>query len=847
MEDERSAAKLPLLNMSQPPTTRFGLQVKFAIFFICSAVLSAVAIIALSGYQQEQQFLAKERRNFEILRDDFYYLSNEAVTRLNVLAEQIASFSRGLEAGEELSELLQNTWDDLELLANLKSVQFYNATDARPQAAFGELPGFNAVSLAQDAITNRQPQQQVTCDGECSLLVATPILGADGRAAMVLEQSLMATFMALAQLNDVNVGLLTSQGRHSASTQKFLAPWRLRSSLLTREEQSLPLLQQATRQYTLDEVVANGVQIELDGSIFMLQAFPLTDLLSSGHYLVIIDDVSDSKAQIGANITTQVTSASAIVLVFAMVGLIASLRPIRKIRLLLQHYQYIANEDYEQVRKLLPVKPPRFYDELDLLSHETVAMANHLEVLNTALKKKADDLEFQAMHDKLTGLGNRNLFMYELEKQVANNKRSARNWALIFLDLDKFKQVNDTLGHDVGDQLLQLVAQRLKESLRKGDTVCRLGGDEFTVILSSLKRRADVKRVLDKIYAVMQQPAHLGGKELAIGCSAGAVICDDSLGGAQDFLKAADLAMYEAKREGRNRYQIFDEDMSHAAKQNFIVENEFHHALKQKHFLLHLQPQINLRNGRLFGFEALVRWQHPLQGKILPGNFIPILEESNRINELGRWVAAEAIKAIAPFTTVHTNLTVSINLSNKQLNDDRFLPHVIDHCLEQRVRPEQVIFELTESALIADLSYARNWMENVSRKGFKLAIDDFGTGYSSLSHMSSLPFDTVKLDRSFVQQLFQSKTDRDVLGAIVNMVHKMGRLVVAEGIEDPDQFVMLKNMRCDVAQGYLIQRPLSLAQLNELMLAYDDEQPWETVKDIINMEFIGKGDSHVSG
>jgi diguanylate cyclase len=818
----------------------FSLRLKLSLILSVIALAAAAGLIVLSVAQLEAQFKSSEKMKFDRLRGDFYYLIQRTATELTVFAEQIANLNDNAKDYETFKASVENSWEDFELIANVSSIQFYNVDSTNPAFTLGYKPSLDTLNLAQEAINTGAPVQRVHCKSECLLIVSTPILTKDGRASIVLEKSLLEILMALSQLNDVDVGMLSAYSSDTNRSKSYFQNWRLQSTIMTNETKLLPFLQSVSEAESLDDVTRHGVIATSDHLEYMIWAVPLTDLMNSSHYLLIITDVTDTRAMIKEHLYDSMAMALLAIFILSILSIVLSNIPIKKIRKLVEQYDLIAQQEFKQVIKNLPESDKRFPDEIDVLYDESRVLVHKLELLDADIKQKTSQLEHQAMHDQLTSLGNRNLFRYELQRTIDKTKRSQHYWALIFFDLDKFKLVNDTLGHDVGDELLKLVATRLTDCLRTLDVVCRLGGDEFTVIINELKRREDITIVMDKIFTVMGQPTVLGGKNITAGCSAGVIVGDETLTDPDEAIKAADVAMYESKRSGRNRYKIFDEEMSQEVKQNFMIESEFANAILRSQFVLYYQPQVDINNGKLIGLEALVRWDHPKHGMMLPLNFIPILDESNRILELGRWVAREAVDAVAQLSRVYKDIELSINISQKQINDDSFITLLSEECFDKQVNPNQLTLELTENILIEELDDANEWIKSVKRNGFNLAIDDFGTGYSSLNYLSKLPFDTVKLDQSFVAGLSQSKNERALVTSVIEMVKKMDSKVIAEGIEDAEQISMLTQLGCDFGQGYLIQRPSPFNDIYEQLVNYDKGTAWHSIQSIVNVEYLKK-------
>ena len=423
-----------------------------------------------------------------------------------------------------------------------------------------------------------------------------------------------------------------------------------------------------------------------------------------------------------------------------------------------------------------------------------------------------------AHHDILTGLPNRVLLEDRLQQVKALSHRTNSSFAVLFLDLDRFKIINDTLGHSVGDELLRLVAGRLKKSLRETDTVARIGGDEFIILLSSVNGRSDVSMLADKILKTLIVPFKLRDHELFITTSLGVCMCPEDGHDSDDIVKKADIAMYHAKSMGRNNVQFYDNDMDQDASRRFVISNSLRRGLEQNEFLVYYQPKVDVATGRIVAMEALVRWEHPELGLLSPVEFIQLAEENGLIMQLGEWVLREScIQNVRWQSEGIMDLRVAVNLSGYQLQHSALLATIRKVLKETGMSPDHLELEVTESVIMQNADFAVSILKALSELGIHISIDDFGTGYSSLAHLKRFSVNTLKIDKSFVREVDFSTTDAAIASAIIAMGNSLNLSVIAEGVETQSQYDFLKLNNCDQVQGFLFCRPLPPDELIELL------------------------------
>jgi diguanylate cyclase (GGDEF)-like protein/PAS domain S-box-containing protein len=453
-------------------------------------------------------------------------------------------------------------------------------------------------------------------------------------------------------------------------------------------------------------------------------------------------------------------------------------------------------------------------DGLDLLS-----TISRLAAIAIEQRRLNDQLNFQAHFDSLTGLPNRMLFEDRLDQALAASYRNKQKLAVLFVDLDRFKLINDTLGHHTGDLVLQEVARRLQSCVRQSDTIARLGGDEFTVLLTDLKDMYNAERVAQKLMDALEPPLILSGQKLHITSSIGISLYPNDGETAQDLLSNADRAMYRAKLQGKNNYQFFTPEMNIQTLERLELENQLRRVLERDELRLFCQPQVDLKSGRIVGFEILLRWAHPVLGLVAPGLFIPLAEESGLIVPIGAWVMEEACrKAKAWQDQGYQPVKMAVNVSALQFNRADFIQTVIKALEASGLEPRWLELELTESVLLNNTKESLQKLIELKKIGIQLSLDDFGTGYSSLSYLQQLPIDTLKLDQSFIgANPQQGPRVAAIITAITTMAHSLGMRIIAEGVETQEQLDFLREIGCDGMQGYIFSPPIPADQLEELL------------------------------
>ncbi|MEA5510578.1 EAL domain-containing protein [Crocosphaera sp. UHCC 0190] len=427
----------------------------------------------------------------------------------------------------------------------------------------------------------------------------------------------------------------------------------------------------------------------------------------------------------------------------------------------------------------------------------------------TQRKEAEKILKYQAFHDTLTGLPNRTFFNEHLALSLGNAQRNETLMAILLLDLDGFKNINDTLGHGVGDQMLQCFAKRLQSQIRRGDLVCRWGGDEFTILLSQIKNPDEAGQFAQRLLEIFKDPVTVGKHQIYLKSSIGITIYPQDAQEQETLLKSADLALYKTKNCGRNNYQFYHPDMETQITNNFQLENSLHKAIEKEEFCLYYQPQINIRTGTIEAMEALIRWQNPELGLVTPNKFIALAEKTGLIIPIGEWVLKTACKQAQKWHSMgFPPFKIAVNLSAQQFQQSNLI-EVVEQSLQLvGLEPKWLELEVTESTLMDNIHLACQTLEIFRDKGISISMDDFGTGYSSLGYLKQFPFQTLKIDRTFVKDINANFEDQAIISAIMTLSRGLNLRVVAEGVETKDQLNLLKILDCEAMQGFFFSRPL---------------------------------------
>ncbi|WP_159821552.1 bifunctional diguanylate cyclase/phosphodiesterase [Colwellia sp. 20A7] len=796
---------------------------KLLILIVSILLILAVGFSALSLSRLQDDYKQYHQNTLAQGQAQFALHSDILRSKMNVWLESFSEITKFSQQQDltVFAEQLANQFDGLQLNLNIENVWL---VDANKKSLFetSTIPEF-AQNNIDHVLKLQSPNHQVLCQQECYLLLSVPLLNNHGDTLVItMTASLVDMLYAInTSLNsDVAVVSVSLKSRERNNNIEVISSSNM--------DLTISLLN-ANQETNLDFVLEYGLQIDLFDRSYLVNLLPLANNSEKEFYLSLIDDVTDFEEQSAKYRQQLLMSLSAIFFVLALV-LYGMARLFSKRLLSLSGaLPLLANKRFDQFREVKFKRPILFSDELDLLSDSALELSYELEQLNLEVEQKTKELENIAMYDLLTGLPNRNMLNYQLRKSIANIGRYPGGVAVLFLDLDDFKKVNDSNGHTEGDKLLIQAAERVRLSVGKMDLACRFGGDEFVVVLGGLSSVNEAINIAEQLLAEFKQPIKLGSSIFYVSTSIGISYTESSKEKAENLIAHADIAMYEAKDNGGSQFHIYHQEMFQRVAHRVMLEGEVRQALAKQQFSLSLQPQLRATDNKIYGFEALLRWKHPERGMVSPEDFIPILENSQHMIELGYWIIHRCFElAVMIREQGLTDVRIAINLSAGQFID-KDLPGFLKNLLDEFSLSADIFeLELTEQTLVKDIDHTIVMMDRLKVMGFSFAIDDFGTGYSSLAYIKKMPIDVIKIDKSFVFGMLENHADYQIIMSTIAMVKNLGLTVIAEGVETAAQLRSLTENNCDLIQGYYFSKPVPEIDLIAFIQEYTHNGYWKT-------------------
>lgn len=656
-----------------------------------------------------------------------------------------------------------------------------------------------------------RPTAHTLCQDVCVHLIGVPILVKSDTVAVVIVSTSMQEFIAI--LSESFNAKATLVGEDQDNQTPTGSGLKIMLPLNHEARVFMQFMLDAIKRQPVSDLVLHGTQLEHQDTSYSLFLLPVEPSNSQGLYVLSVHDQSALTNQVLVYQRSVFIAAIFLFVAFSAFSYFLFSRFRARLLNLSQRLPLLPKRQFREFANQRLQDNKRhilgFADELDVLEEATEKLSLELASLDEENRKNLEKLEQMAMYDALTALPNRNMLNFQIEKQLLQAKRTNQLIALLFIDLDDFKKVNDAYGHEVGDKFLKLVAQRIAECLRESDVITRFGGDEFVTLLDDVESVQQAERVASKLVNSFIAPLKVDERVLHIALSIGVSVSRGDELSSVELLKHADIAMFEAKRVNGSCFRVFDNNMKAKVTRRVDLESAARTALLEDQFRFALQPIIELNSKKLVSFEALLRWHHPDKGMISPAEFIPVLEDTPFMLQLDHWVIVRACRILKDFSENGLDeVKLSINLSASQFTDSTLPDYLQEQLHRHGVKAENLQLELTETALVSDMAITVAIIEKIRGLGCKIAIDDFGTGYASLSYLKNIPADVVKLDQSFIAGMLDQKSDRNIVYATVSMVGSIDKIAVAEGIEIASQYELLCHFGCQQGQGYLISKPV---------------------------------------
>lgn len=787
---------------------------KKIILLLLALLLALSAAMSILWLQKTNQDFVLKQQEIKQQNQSQYLLLNQMFR--NRMEAWVEIFVRLHENQPEqisaLADTLQARFEYLQLNWQIEDMWLFDSAQTKVFSTDTNLPDYVLKNTRK--VYKLQRSEAITyCSETCIQVISVPILQRNKEmSVLTLSMGLLDTFAFLNRSTDATLALVQMPDKSQALSAKSL---HIRGPLARKQfELITPLIDSLPDLLTLDMLLLDGAQVNHDGADYFIALIPMSTVNSEKDFVLAAHNITPvmrahKDYQKSILVTAAVVFISAILLFYLLTN---SIR--RRLILLAARLPLLSQRQYANFKTQSQTNTHYFKDELDSLNDSANELAMQLEQLDKEVVAKTSELEKIAMFDQLTNLPNRNMLLFSLEKAISNLQREPGFIVILLFDLDDFKKVNDSYGHSVGDELLIEASIRFQSVVRDTDMACRLGGDEFAILLSQLEDIDGAIKVAEKLLDRFRAPINVGATRFYVSTSIGLAIASTHETEVAEVIRYADIAMYQAKAAGGNSYKIYDESMSKMAMDKVALEDEARSALIDDHFSFSLQPQIEIDTGKLVGFEALLRWDHPDRGPVSPGYFIPMLENTEFMLSLGYWCIENAFSQLIAFRERgYPDLKIAINMAGIQFLDPDLIEYLEEKIIETGLNPNLFELELTERTLVSDIERTTQIMHSLIQKGFLISIDDFGTGYSSLSYLKEMPAQYIKIDRAFIDGMLKNNADKQIVASTVAMVQKLDMKVIAEGIEEPAQIEMLKEFGCDMAQGYHIAKPIPAAQL----------------------------------
>lgn len=791
------------MSKSRSFSLRWYFSILFALVAIVGGLLFVLHALESMNEQQNKESL-KQYRSIDSHFTQLYFTQSKKLSDMSVILPLTRSTSGNDDDNlsiESYKATLNTAWDDIEVFWGIDSILLL---DKQLKIKFSNLDANKQPPIAEWIEANEQESsfEQYYCDtSACFAYSVTPIAGHQGIIGyLIFGDKLDEVLADLSQTQDISVALASHDDN---DTLQFEHNHNLPEGVLKAIPREL-----------LPTELSDPTEFSFNDVNYRLGIFRVSAADKKSIWLIYLADNSEVDMAAARYLKQTLIIGTLIVFASLLIGYLG-IKPItQRLTKISELLPNIAGANPEHalisLRELRDQQQKRFHNELDVVVNSSRLLLLRLKKTSRAERKNIQQLEKMAMTDSLTGLPNRNMLHYELEHALPKLEREKELLGLCILDLDDFKLVNDSLGHDEGDLLIKEIAQRLQTSLRQADHVFRLGGDEFALLFSSLTEELEIDLAIARVIEAFKEPVHLTSCSLEISASIG-IVAADTFCSFDLLIKKADIAMYKAKESSGNSFVFFDDKFSIHANERLNILSALPQALSNNELELYLQPKINLATNKTTGFEALIRWNDPLRGLLTPDKFIDHLERSHHMLEMGYWVFAEGCKILKTLADNGLwHLSLAINLSPQQFKDSSLAQKIAVLLKQYQIQPSQLHIEITESSIMDDPESAIAIIHKLRAMGLKVDMDDFGTGHSSLNQLKRLPLDTIKIDRCFVSAMIRNHLDAQIIQSTIRFAELLNVSVVAEGVESEEEQDALKKLGCHQAQGYYFAKPMPL-------------------------------------
>jgi diguanylate cyclase (GGDEF)-like protein len=765
---------------------------------------------------QQQTLLDQDQQQFELIRG---LLRTRMESWFESFVHFQANYADNIEATafffEHEFDYLQINWQINDLwLFDSNSDLIYSTSKTEKNYIYADV---------KQVINHQSSVAHIRCAAECQQQISMPILSNSGELAILsVSSSLLEVLAAVNRSTFAKLAILGDD--ESVTSDVSLEGVKLKDLGVkppinfTNKQFMQEILKDLPNSLLLSQILDSGYRFERGDNIFLLNILPIDIHLENSTYLMFVHDISEVSLA-HKQYQAQVLIISITVVVLCVLAIFLMTQQFRR-RLILvaEQLPLLAQKKYQEFRIHQFAKSRFFVDEIELLQDSASLLGDELEFLDAKIEQNTRELENIAMYDRLTGLPNRNMLNHQLKKLLATMTRESNKLTVLFLGFDKFRKVNDTHGHDIGDMFLINAAQRIRVCLRDSDMLFRFGGDEFVIVFLEKNIAVGAPILATKLIDSFREPIAVNELLFYTSSSIGIASTEDTSMLMDDLVRQSDMAMNASKKTGGGKYSTFSDVMQKAVVRKVELENEVRDALERGEFSFALQPQVEIATGKLFGFEALIRWFHPERGFIPPDEFIPLIENTENMLKIGYWGLKKAFEILQQLDSLgFKNLKIAVNLSASQFLDPDLLPFLREQIKVFNRDPSQIELELTERTVVADVEQTLDTMRQLKRMGFIFSIDDFGTGYSSLAYLKQMPVDIIKIDRSFISGMSDNNADMQIVSSTITMVQKLGMQVVAEGVETSAQMKLLQGLQCEIGQGYFISRPIPECDLYSLL------------------------------